>query len=246
MNSEPSYLPLLRRVANAECNAAQYLSAWAQATPREDVRCVIGTIALREAEHSMAFRKRIDELGFTVSIEEAPETADRVAIGAAADLTDLEKFEKLGLGSAPDPSVPDGWVGYFHDHSIDIATGELLGRFIAEKRDSVRLLADCHAALVAAPATVSEAEFRADLHRDGYSDEIRITTYDAGVEGGELHTHPFSARLLVLNGELILRGEAGPQRLRAGQCCEVPAGTRHTESTAGSSARVLAGVKHHT
>ena len=46
MNSEPSYLPLLRRVANAECNAAQYLSAWAQATPREDVRCVIGTIAL--------------------------------------------------------------------------------------------------------------------------------------------------------------------------------------------------------
>ena len=108
MSTEPSYLPLLRRVAVAECNAEVYLSAWAAATPSDDVRRVISTVALREGEHSKAFQKRICELGFGVSIEETAETADRAAIGAAVDLTDREKFEKLGLGARPDPSIPDG------------------------------------------------------------------------------------------------------------------------------------------
>ena len=149
MSTEASYLPLLRRIAVAECNAEVYLSAWAAASPRDEVRRVISTVALREGEHSKAFQKRICELGFGVSIEEAAETADRAAIGAATDLTDREKFEKLGLGSRPDPSIPDRWADYFNDSTIDITTGELLGRFISEERDSVRLLADCYAALCA-------------------------------------------------------------------------------------------------
>ncbi len=68
MSTEPSYLPLLRRIANAECNAEAYLSAWAGATPRDDVRQVIATVALREGEHTKAFQKRICELGFQVAI----------------------------------------------------------------------------------------------------------------------------------------------------------------------------------
>ena len=32
----------------------------------------------------------------------------------------------------------------FADHSIDIRTGELLGRYIAEERDSARLLRRCY------------------------------------------------------------------------------------------------------
>jgi quercetin dioxygenase-like cupin family protein len=158
MSSEPSYLPLLRRIADAECNAEVYLSAWAAATPRDDVRRVISTVALREGEHSKAFQKRICELGFDVSIHEAATTAERAAIGAATDLDDREKFEKLGLGTRPDPSVPDRWVDYFNDSSIDIATGELLGRFISEERDSVRLLADCYAALCAEEDGVSSVD----------------------------------------------------------------------------------------
>ncbi len=149
MTVEPTYLPLLRRIANAECNAEVYLSAWAGATPRADVRSVIATVALREGEHTKAFQKRICELGFDVVIEEAPETAQRAAIGGAADLTDREKFEKLGLGQRPDPTVADRWDTYFEDKTIDPRTGELLGRFIAEERDSLRLLADCYEALCA-------------------------------------------------------------------------------------------------
>ncbi|MEZ5410356.1 MAG: cupin domain-containing protein [Acidimicrobiales bacterium] len=280
MSAEPSYLPLLRRIANAECNAEVFLSAWARATPRADVGGVIATVALREGEHTKAFQKRICELGFDVAIVEAPETAGRAAIGAATDLTDREKFEKLGLGQRPDPSVPDRWAGYFEDTTIDIATGELLGRFISEERDSVRMRADCYEALCAeeqaAPAAaggaavagdrldrieqmlerllarldgtgpvLTEAEFRAGLRRDGFDDEIRISSYEPCTAPGEMHTHEFSARLFVLSGEFILHGEHGPQTIAAGQCCEVPAGTRHAEASGTPGARVLAGLKHH-
>jgi mannose-6-phosphate isomerase-like protein (cupin superfamily) len=278
MANEPSYLPLLRRIANAECNAEVYLSAWAGATPRADVRTVITTVALREGEHSKAFQKRICELGFGVTIEEAPETAQRAAIAGASDLTDREKFEKLGLGSRPDPSVADRWTTYFDDSTIDIATGELLGRFISEERDSVRLLADCYGALCAeesrpllggldastedrlrrievaldrlmarldAPGSeLTEAEFRDGLRRDGFDDEIRITNYDACTAPGELHAHDFSARLYVLSGEFVLQYEDGLRSFTAGQCCDVPAGTRHAEGSGEQGARVLAGLKH--
>jgi quercetin dioxygenase-like cupin family protein len=277
MSTEPTYLPLLRRIANAECNAEQYLSAWAGAITRDDVRRVITTVALREGEHAMAFQKRICELGFDVTIEEAPATAGKVAVGAASDLTDREKFEKLGLGSPPDTSTPDRWADYFGDCTIDIATGELLGRFISEERDSVRLLADCYATLCAedgttttadstdaridriermlnelvakidaAPSTVTEAEFRAGLRRDGFDDEIRISKYEPCVEGGSLHAHEFSARLFVLEGAFTVRYEDGPQTYSAGQCCQLDAGTMHTECTGEAGARVLAGLKHHS
>jgi mannose-6-phosphate isomerase-like protein (cupin superfamily) len=280
MTCEPSYLTLLRRIANAEGNAETYLTAWAEASPREDVRRVIATVALREGEHAKAFQKRICELGHDMSIVEAPETAGRVAIAGATDLTDREKFEKLGLGAPPDTTTPDRWAGYFEDTTIDILTGELLGRFISEERDSVRLFAQCYAALCeeersspvetapaasaearldriermlgdlvsrldgSAPTVVTEEEFRAGLRRDGFDDEIRMTTYEPGKDGGELHCHEFAARLMVLDGEFTLRYESGPQTLTAGQCCQLDAGTMHAECTGTVGARVLAGLKH--
>ena len=156
MTSEPSYLALLRSIATAECNAEIYLTAWAETTPRDDVGSVIKAVALREAEHSKAFQKRICELGFDVAIEETSVTADKTAIVTDTALTDREKFEKLGLGRRADPAEPDRWAGYFDDTTIDIGTGELLGRFIAEERDSVRMLADCYEALCAEDGPGSE------------------------------------------------------------------------------------------
>ena len=118
-------------------------------TPRDDVRKVLATVAVREAEHAKAFEKRICELGQTVEIEEAEITAQRVAIVTDTTLTDREKFEKIGLGTPPDTSEPDRWACYFDDSTIDIQTGELMGRFISEERDSVRMLAECYGALCA-------------------------------------------------------------------------------------------------
>ena len=44
---------------------------------------------------------------------------------------------------------PDVFDNFFRDHSIDIRTGELLGRYIAEERDTIRLLQGCCAELTA-------------------------------------------------------------------------------------------------
>ncbi len=157
MSTEPTYLPLLRQIANAECNAEVYLSAWAETTPRADVRQIITTIALREGEHSKAFQKRICELGHDVSMVCTERTNELVAIARDTSLTDLDKFQRMGLGAPPDLTKPDRWATYFDDQNIDINTGELLGRFVSEERDSVRLLADCLCALSSEPTAASAA-----------------------------------------------------------------------------------------
>ena len=53
--------------------------------------------------------------------------------------------------------------------------------------------------------TMTEHEFRQLLTERGY-DEIRETTYEPD-SSNELHTHEFSALLLVLEGEFILERE---------------------------------------
>ncbi len=96
----------------------------------------------------MSFAKRINELGYTVRRNDDEDVAfqKRLAI-AGSDRTDLEKMEKLGLGRLEAGETPDVFDGMFNDHSIDIATGALLGRYIAEERDSGRLLKCCYDAL---------------------------------------------------------------------------------------------------
>ena len=89
--------------------------------------------------------------------------------------------------------------------------------------------------------TMTEHEFRQLLAERGY-DEIRETTYEPE-SSNELHTHEFSALLLVLDGEFILERENGSQTFLAGQMCDVPTGTVHAERTAAVGARVIAGLK---
>lgn len=143
---KPSYLGLLNAISVAEAEAEGYLNRWADVTPRDDVRQVLRTVALREGEHAKAFAKRICELGFDVRPGEAD--ADRAAVAASTTLTDREKFEKLGLGAEPGDG-PDVFAGMFADSTIDIQTGGLLGRYIAEERDSGRMFRACYQALCA-------------------------------------------------------------------------------------------------
>lgn len=147
MNEKPSYLGLLNSIANGEASAECYLEAWACTTERDDVRQVIGAVAAREGEHGKAFAKRINELGFSVQRRSDGKEADRMAIATSTSLTDREKFEKLGLGRAPDPNKPDIFSRFLDDATIDIATGTLLGRYISEERDSGRMLRGCYEAL---------------------------------------------------------------------------------------------------
>lgn len=147
MTEKPSYIGLLNAISNAEGEAEGYLDAWAAVTPRADVRAVISTIALREGEHAKAFAKRMCELGYDVRPKGDGKESERMAIAASTELSDKEKFEKLGLGRSEDG--PDIFARMFDDTTIDIQTGGLLGRYIAEERDSGRMFRDCYGALCA-------------------------------------------------------------------------------------------------
>ena len=65
----------------------------------------------------------------------------RSAEVATSDKSDLEKLDLLGY--AKEREGPDVFDNFFSDHSIDITTGALLGRYIAEERDTIRMLQSC-------------------------------------------------------------------------------------------------------
>lgn len=148
MTDKPTYLGLLNAVSCAETRAYQYLTAWAEVTPDPDVRGVLLTVAAREGEHGLAFAKRINELGFELRPTDDPGFEERMALARSRDTTDLDKLEALGvLDLCVADGEPDVFDNFFRDHSIDIRTGELLGRYIAEERDTLRLLTSCASVL---------------------------------------------------------------------------------------------------
>jgi hypothetical protein len=155
MSDKPSYLGLLNALSLAESAAHEYLECWIATTPRDDVRSILQTVSAREGEHGLAFAKRIDELGYTLKKKDDPEAkaaAEKsMAIAQRTDLSDLEKFERFGLGKldTSDDDAPDVFARFFEDKTIDIQTGALLGRYICEERDSGRLLRACYEQLKA-------------------------------------------------------------------------------------------------
>ena len=149
MSEKPSYLGLLNAISVAESDAGEYLAAWAAVTPSADVKTVINTVALRESEHSLAFAKRIDELGYTVIPKHDPKHAERMVIAGSTALSDKEKFEALSLGRSPQQGARDIFDTFFENKDLDPVTGGLLGRYVAEERDSGRKLAECYSLLCA-------------------------------------------------------------------------------------------------
>jgi rubrerythrin len=144
--AKPSYLGLLNAIALGEGRAHEYLSCWAAKTPDADVKKVLQTVAIREGEHSHAFTKRLCELGY--GVQDRPDSSFAKSMEIAnADCSDLEKFEAFGYGKREERDL---FAGVFDDQTIDIRTGELLGRDTAEERDSARLLRSCYDQLKAA------------------------------------------------------------------------------------------------
>jgi hypothetical protein len=150
MQEKPSYLDMLNSIYMGEQRGYEYLSAWADVTPDPEVRAVLRTIALREGEHASAFAKRINELGYEAHDDGPSDEFHRKFGIVTSDRSDLEKMDTLGynFSEPPKPSDEgDRLVGLLRDPSIDIRTGELLGRFIAEERDTGRLFRSCYDSL---------------------------------------------------------------------------------------------------
>ncbi|HWW45334.1 MAG TPA: hypothetical protein VN180_09700 [Acidimicrobiia bacterium] len=152
MTDKPSYLGLLNAISVAESQAHAYLTAWADVTKDAEIRELLLRVAAREGEHGMSFAKRINELGFHLQEGDDARLADQLAC-VRSDRSDLEKFEYLALLRFDTGDEPDVFDGFFRDHSIDIQTGELLGRYIAEERDTTRQLRCCYEQLRSAAAS---------------------------------------------------------------------------------------------
>lgn len=140
--NKPSYVPLLNSIAVNESKGQRLLQTWAAATPDPQLKSVLEFVAIREGEHAMAFTKRLCELGCEVDEASAYQVFkdfDSLLSCAASDASDAEKVAMLaGNDDAGDGRDP--FRGFFKDASIDPQTGALLGRFIAEERDSGRRL----------------------------------------------------------------------------------------------------------
>ena len=147
MSEKPSYLGLLNAIAIGESEAEGYLNCWAATTKNDGVRAVLATVALREGEHGKAFAKRMCELGYAVLPRETDEVTGKMEIAASTQLSDREKFDRLNLGRPVNEAKDDVFTGMFRDKTIDIQTGALLGRYIAEERDTGRMLAACYGEL---------------------------------------------------------------------------------------------------
>jgi rubrerythrin len=136
MTTKPTYLGLLNAISNGETQAARYFKAWLDLTTDPVVRAVLQVVVNREAEHGLAFEKRLLELGYSLIERPNPEAEAKLAVLSDPNRSDLDKILYLGYGEPRD----DPFGQLFNDHSIDPQTGGLLGRYIAEERDTIRRL----------------------------------------------------------------------------------------------------------
>lgn len=157
-----SYAGLLNRLAVGESEAEHWFSAWADVTPNDDVRQVLRTVAIREGEHGKALVKRLSELGVQFEPSDGSDLAGRVGIASSTALTDREKFDKLQLTDAEaNRSGQEFLSRIFEDQTFDVQTASLLGRYIAEERDSARMLDACYSTLT----TPAQRNVSADAER---------------------------------------------------------------------------------
>jgi len=140
---KPAYLGLLNAISLAESHACQYLEAWADVTPDEDLACTLRLVAARERSHGDVFCRRIAELGYTLRLKRDPADGERLAKYADPRISDLEK-----IGPERREEDRDAFRDIrqkMADGDYDAMTCNLLGWYIAEEADSARRLREAYA-----------------------------------------------------------------------------------------------------
>lgn len=156
--AKPTYIGLLNAIAIGETSAEGYLLAWADTTKDKRLATTLRFVAMREGEHGKAFAKRMLELGFEVRWPESTDRADQAMAMATSDKSDIIKFRAFKLHRAPGKT--DVFDAMFTDKNIDPVTGGLLGRYIAEERDSGRRLAAEYDRLIAKQSKAKQAKIK--------------------------------------------------------------------------------------
>jgi hypothetical protein len=171
---KPSYLPLLNTIAVNEKKGEMFLSAWADTTEDEDLEAALRFVAIREGEHAWAFTKRMCELGYPVAEDKAFQVFDdfdALMDCVCSDAPDAEKVAHINRTLGGDGRDP--FARLFEDTTIDPDTGALLGRYIAEERDSGRRLQAAYETVVAKSGFVQDNGPGAP--RSEELDELRAT-----------------------------------------------------------------------
>ena len=88
---------------------------------------------------------------------------------------------------------------------------------------------------------MNEAQFRRQLQEQGYG-EAQSVEFEPNLVN-DMHTHDFSAFVLVVGGEFTLATEDGAVTHQPGETCKLAAGTLHSEQTSENGATILIGKK---
>jgi quercetin dioxygenase-like cupin family protein len=88
---------------------------------------------------------------------------------------------------------------------------------------------------------MNQTQFEDYLASNAYA-PAKAVTYPAHMSN-DMHSHEFSACLLIVDGALTLTTQTGSVTHQPGDTCEVPAGTPHSEATGADGVTFLAGRK---
>ena len=85
--------------------------------------------------------------GTTCARTRRSQAGQALCVACSTEIDDYDKMLAVGVSRIAEDAAksgPDIFDKFFSDHSIDVQTGELLGRYIAEERDSGRRLRACY------------------------------------------------------------------------------------------------------
>ena len=85
---------------------------------------------------------------------------------------------------------------------------------------------------------MNQTEFVADLKREGYD------VFYGGLRAGQVnpdHTHDFSARIMVIGGEISIARDGKMETFGVGDSCAVTAGQLHAEHAGAQGVAYIAG-----
>ncbi len=88
---------------------------------------------------------------------------------------------------------------------------------------------------------MNEAQFRQQLQEQGYGEAQALEFEPNSVK--DMHTHDFSAFVLVLSGAFTLVTEDDSVTHQPGETCKLAAGTLHSEQAGASGVTILIGKK---